>query len=270
MMAEQERFGFGKNWTDYIQKNLSDERVEISRKHMLDFLGISDLSGKTFLDIGCGSGLHSFAALKSNAARVVGFDYDVNSVGASRYVHRHAGSPANWQISQGSVLEETFVRSLGQYDIVYSWGVLHHTGDVWTAIRNASIPVAPGGLFYIALYSADVQKEPYTPEFWLDVKQRYLRSSWFGKRRWEWWYISTFMLGKDIRKLPEFFKRRADYRKNRGMDIMTDIRDWLGGWPMEFCWDEDVKKFGADKLGLSLVNIATGHANTEFLFRRAA
>lgn len=267
-MAEEERFGFGKNWTDYIKKNLSNERVEISRKHMLDFLGLPDLSGRSFLDIGCGSGLHSYAAAKSGAATIVGFDYDVNSVGASTYTWRHAGSPIHWKIAQGSVLDEMFMRALGAFDIVYSWGVLHHTGSVWSAVRNAAIAIAPGGLFYIALYSADVHKAPFTPEFWLDVKKRYLGSSWFGKRRLECWYIWSFMLGKSLRRLPEFFKQRAEYRKNRGMDIMTDIRDWLGGWPMEFCFDDDVKKFCSNELGLELIKISTGQANTEFLFRR--
>lgn len=266
-MAAEERFPFGKNWSDYIKTYLSDERVEVSKRHMLDFLGLSDLAGKTFLDIGCGSGLHSLAAFRSGAKEIFAFDYDAESVEATRYCHAHAGSPAHWRITRGSVLDEAFMATVPQADIVYSWGVLHHTGDVWRAIRNAAGRVPAGGLFYIALYSADVQKPPYTADFWLDVKRRYLKSSWLGRRAWEGWYIYRFMLGGALKRLPQFFRRRAEHRRNRGMDIMTDIRDWLGGWPMEFVYDADAIKF-CEELGMTLQRIKTGEANTEFLFRR--
>jgi len=270
-MLREERFGFGKNWKNFVEKNFSDERVKVSQDRLLEFLHLPDLRGLSVLDIGCGSGLHSYAALRAGAKSVHGFDYDERSVEASRFVHAQAGAPANWTIQQGSVLDEIFMRSLGTFDVVYSWGVLHHTGDVWKAIRNASLAVKEGGYFYIALYSSDVQKPPYTAEFWLDVKRDYLKSSWVGKRRWEWWYIYNLMIERDLKKLPEFFERRAKYKENRGMELMTDIRDWLGGWPMEFCRDNDVKQFCEAELGFKLVNIDAGkHANTEFLFRRPA
>lgn len=269
-MGREERFGFGRNWKNFVEKNLSDEHVQLSKDWLLEFLGLPDLRGRSMLDVGCGSGLHAYAAIKAGVERVVAFDYDPKSVEASRLSHAHAGNPPNWEIRHGSVLDESFMRSLGTFDIVYSWGVLHHTGDVWRAIRNAAVPVRQGGLFYIALYSSDVQKPPYTAEFWLDVKQQYLKSSWFGRRRWEWWYVYNLMLGRDLRRLPEFFQRRATHRRDRGMDLMTDIRDWLGGWPMEFCKDDDVKRFCQEELALDLVNINAGRdANTEFLFRRS-
>jgi 2-polyprenyl-6-hydroxyphenyl methylase/3-demethylubiquinone-9 3-methyltransferase len=267
MKRDEQRFGFGRNWKDYIEKRLSDERVETSRKHMLEFLGVDDLRDRTFLDIGCGSGLHSLAALRSGAREIFAFDYDADSVAASTFCHRYAGSPQNWRIVQGSVLDETFMTGVPQADIVYSWGVLHHTGDVWRAIRNAAGRVPVGGLFYIALYSADVQRPPYTAEFWLDTKQEYLRSGWLGQRRLEWWYIWNFYLGKDMRQLPAFVRRVIDYRKNRGMDIMADLRDWLGGWPMEFVYDQEAVRF-CETMGLKLEKMKTGEANTEFLFRR--
>jgi SAM-dependent methyltransferase len=220
------------------------------------------------LDVGCGSGLHSLAAWQSGAANVLGFDYDEKSVQATKMLHDYVGKPGNWQVRQGSVLDEAFMRSLPKCDLVYSWGVLHHTGDVWSAIRLASIPLKEGGFFYIALYSADVQKPPTTPEFWLKVKQDYLHGSWLRKRLMEIWYIWRFSLERRLRKIPQFLRQWREYKKNRGMDLMTDIRDWLGGWPMEFCYDEDVKRFVRDKLGMEFVKIAAGEANTEFLFRR--
>lgn len=262
----EKRFEFGKNWHDFIQKNFGQDKVEISKKHILDFMGRDDLNGLTFLDIGCGSGLHSSAALQAGAKSVHGFDYDPNSVAATRYVQQQAGEAANWTVEQGSVLDDAYMGSLPQYDVVYSWGVLHHTGDVWHAIRNAAGRVKPGGLFYIALYSADVQIDP-TPEFWLKVKQKYVSSGWLTRRLYDLWYVLRFDLQYDPRRVPSFLRKLREYKKNRGMSVFTDIRDWLGGWPMEFVYDADAIKF-CEGLGFRLEKIATGEANTEFLFVR--
>jgi 2-polyprenyl-6-hydroxyphenyl methylase/3-demethylubiquinone-9 3-methyltransferase len=267
MTAAEKRFEFGKNWKKYIERSFSQEKVEVSKRHILAFLRRKDLQGLTFLDIGCGSGLHSLAALQLGAAEVISFDYDKKSVEATTILYQYAGDPKNWKIMQGSVLDPQFMASLPMVDIVYSWGVLHHTGDVWQAVRNAAMPVKRDGLFYIALYSADVQKDP-TPEFWLDVKQRYLAASILEKRKMEWWYVWRFQMGYKISALRKVLHDIIEYKKNRGMSYFTDIRDWLGGWPMEFCYDDDVKQFVTNELGMELVNIKTGEANTEFLFKK--
>ncbi len=257
-------FEFGANWRDYA-RTVDKTRIDLAIEGMRKLLP-EGIAGKTFLDIGCGSGLHALAALSLGAASVVAIDIDENSVSTTRELLKKYAPDKNWKAEIVSVFDAS-PATLGSFDVVYSWGVLHHTGDVWRAIRNAAGRVPPNGLFYIALYAADVQKPPYTAQFWLDIKQRYLKASWLGKRRLEWWYIWTFYLGKEIKRLPEFIKRVRDYRKNRGMDIMADLRDWLGGWPMEFVWDADATKF-CEQLGLKLEKIKAGEANTEFLFRR--
>jgi 2-polyprenyl-3-methyl-5-hydroxy-6-metoxy-1,4-benzoquinol methylase len=264
--VEEQRFEFGKNWHDFIQKNFDKEKVQISKRHILEFMGRPNLNGLSILDIGCGSGLHSIAMLDAGADRVDGFDYDANSINASKFVQAQVGNPPNWAAEQGSVLDDAYVDKLPLYDMVYSWGVLHHTGEVWHAIKNAASRVKRGGLFYIALYSADVQKNP-TPEFWLDVKRKYIASGWFRRRMMDCWYVWRFYMNKNPLKLPEFLQRMREYKKNRGMNIFTDIRDWLGGWPMEFVYDKEAIDF-VEKLGFRLDKIATGEANTEFLFLR--
>ena len=261
------RFGFGRNWEDFIRRNFSEERVEISRKHLLGFLELPDLRGHSFLDIGCGSGIHSLAAFRSGADTIFGFDYDRNSVNASRLCHEFAGGPESWSITQGSVLDEAFIESqVPKASLVYSWGVLHHTGDVWRAIRNAAGRVAPGGLFYIALYSYDADWQP-SAEFWLDVKKQYNRAGWFGKQKMLAWYIWRFMIAGDYKNVRKTWQRFKEHKNNRGMSLLVDIRDWLGGGPMEYVKDAEVARV-CGELGLVPVRTKTGEACHEYLFRR--
>lgn len=224
------------------------------------------------IDIGCGSGIHSLAAIRANVAELYSFDYDPDSVAATRQLHAAAGKPAHWKIERGSVLDAAYMRSLGTYDLVYSWGVLHHTGDQWTAFRHAAGAVAPGGLFYVALYTSDIYP-PGEPEFWLDVKRRYNRSGWFGRRKIEAWYIKRDLTGvwhsssRITERVPSMIRRLFGEGQTRGMVYFINVRDWVGGWPMEFSSAQEVKDFAAS-LGLELVKIKTGEANNEYLFRR--
>jgi SAM-dependent methyltransferase len=261
-----ERYDFGKNWASFIGASFSAERRNISKQRLLDFLKRRDLQNLSFLDIGSGSGLHSMAACDAGAARIHSFDYDEVSVRTTARLKAIAGSPANWTIERGDVLDVDYLQSLGLWDIVYSWGVLHHTGSMWNAIDNAAGRVAPNGLFLIALYSSNVAM-PST-EFWLDVKRRYNLAAAAGKRRMELWYLWRFGLDRNPLRLPLLIKQIYEKKKQRGMSYMTDLRDWLGGWPMEYADDQEVIDVMKKKHGFALVNISTGEACTEFLFVR--
>jgi 2-polyprenyl-6-hydroxyphenyl methylase/3-demethylubiquinone-9 3-methyltransferase len=256
------RFEFGRNWSGFVRRDFDAERLAIAKKHLLDFVGRETLEDYDFLDIGCGSGIHSAAAVSAGARKVRSFDYDPNSVAASTMVWEKTGKLAHWVISRGDILDDKFVAALGQWNFVYSWGVLHHTGDVWRAIENAAKAVARDGLFYIALYAADVQSDT---EFWLRIKKEYNQASSWKRRRMVWWYVWVFMMGRDWRKWREVVSRFIKHRATRGMSMFVDIRDWLGGWPMEFTYDADVIKYLEDR-GFAKINIKTGEACTEFLF----
>ncbi|MHC4775005.1 MAG: class I SAM-dependent methyltransferase, partial [Planctomycetota bacterium] len=145
-------FAFGKNWQRFLDL-FSEERVQTAAESIRDFTGLPDLKGKSFVDIGCGSGLFSYAAHRLGADRLVSFDVDEFSVRCCRHLHERAGAPASWIVRSGSILDEQLVAELGTFDVVYSWGVLHHTGRMWDALRHAGGMVNRSGYFYITIYN---------------------------------------------------------------------------------------------------------------------
>jgi SAM-dependent methyltransferase len=266
-MSENElRFGFGKNWENYLKEHFSEERVQISKEHLLNFLKLNDLTGRYFLDIGCGSGLHSLAAFRAGAAKVVSFDYDPHSVLATQMLKKYAGNPENWEVKQGSILDEQFLSALEPADVVYSWGVLHHTGSMWQAVQNTKDLMKSDALLYIALYDDGLYFD-LPKSYWSEVKKRYNQANWIGKKRKEFWYIWQFYLQKKLSKLPDLVKQAREYKKSRGMDLYRDAVDWLGGWPFEYASVEEVKSFVSEHIGLELINLTTGQACAEYLFK---
>jgi 2-polyprenyl-3-methyl-5-hydroxy-6-metoxy-1,4-benzoquinol methylase len=310
MQDSEQRFAFGKNWEQFVQEDFSPERVDKARARLLKSLRLEDLNSRTFLDIGCGSGIHSLAALQAGAAKVISFDYDADSVQTTQTLRNIAGNPDHWTVRQGSVLDEGFMRSLETADIVYSWGVLHHTGKMWDAIKNACIPLKRDGVLFIALYSyttymnGTLRGQP-SPEQWLAIKQRYNRASATGKRVMETQHLlrdtfaplridmSTKLPGQTKKSLFRRVKRTVvmklndilpaaksmvegvaqkihtlrHYERDRGMSYWTDVRDWLGGWPMEFVKEDEFIVFCRDQLGLEPLMVVTGEGNSEFALR---
>jgi 16S rRNA G966 N2-methylase RsmD len=273
------RFEFGKNWSDFIQNSMSPERVEAAKKRLLAALRLPDLKGKTFLDIGCGSGLHSLAAVRAGAAQVVSFDFDDNSVTTTKYIKQTYADDSKWVIMKGSVLDAEFMKRLEPADVVYAWGVLHHTGNMWQAITNARIPLITNGVMFVALYSYTAYQNSAhsgmpTPEQWLKIKQLYNCCPVLLKRMMEWLYVFMVFLKPPIlrswsiiKRYRDFVQLKQNYVQQRGMEIWTDIRDWLGGWPMEFVKELELDRFAREELDLEMVEMITGEGNTEFLFK---
>ncbi len=264
MATEEVTFSFGKNWEDFIQKNYSDERVAIAQNHLLGFLERQDLQGVSFLDIGCGSGIHSYAAFRAGAAKITSIDVDPYSVKTTQKIREMAGNPPSWQVLHGSVLDAEFMSSIEPVDLVYSWGVLHHTGDLWNAVNNAATRIKSSGLFYIALYEKTAESD-----YWIGIKKKYNAASDLNKRMMELAHVYRhFIAGRRPAQLKESLDYIRTYKINRGMSFMTDIRDWLGGWPYEPSTPEEVTDFCVNKLGLLKQKIQTGEANIEYLFQK--
>jgi SAM-dependent methyltransferase len=256
-------FSFGKNWAEFVERHLTEERIANSRAHLLGFLECADLKGKSFLDIGSGSGLSSLAAFDAGADRIVSFDIDPASVATTQLLRARRGNPERWTVLHGSVLDLAFVGAIEPADIVYSWGVLHHTGQMWVALSNAISRMRADGLLYVALYTT-LHSSPY----WLDVKRRYNAAGALRKRAMEWRHIFSDLVWPTVRGAKNGWKIVREYPQIRGMSYYTDVKDWLGGYPYEFAKVEEVYKFCRDRCGLELLNLATGEANNEFLFGR--
>ena len=255
-------FSFGCNWENFAQKSLTPERLEIAKQHILDFLDVAHLNGKYFLDIGCGSGLSSLAALEAGAERVVSFDSDPVSVKTTRALQETVGHTDRWTVAEGSILDKTFLARLDPADIVYSWGVLHHTGSMWQAIRNAASLLRKQGLFYVALYLTTPKSS-----YWLETKKRYNRSGNLRRRTMEYRYVLRHVMLPRLIRGQSPIKEIREYKKRRGMDFMTDIRDWLGGYPYEHASIQEVVQFCRKELSLSLTNIAPTSGLSEYLFQ---
>lgn len=229
------------------------------------FLEITSLDGLTFLDIGCGSGLFSLAAHRLGAKKIVSFDLDPDSVSCCEYLKEKEDNPALWSICRGSILDDAFISALDRADIVYSWGVLHHTNSMWKAIENSIRLVRPGGVFFIAIYNE--VHGLFGSKTWLLLKRLYNRVSRPLKTLMEYSFI-TMIIAKMILTLRNPYQEISQYKKRRGMSFMTDIRDSLGGYPYEFASAEEVVVF-CRKFGLALERITptTGLGCNEFLFR---
>jgi SAM-dependent methyltransferase len=262
-------FAFGKNWLRYIDAYLDPERVAIATQSLTDLVE-EDLAGKTFVDIGAGSGLFSLCARQAGAARVVSVDVDPDSVAACRELRRRAGDPSTWDVLEGSVLDADFVGALTQADVVYSWGVLHHTGDMYAAIRQAARVVKPGGLFVIAIYNHATGRF-LDSERWARIKRRYNHSSRTTQRLMEAVFLCYWTATQlKARKNPVRVAR--EYKSRRGMAMMTDLVDWIGGHPYEYATPDEIVGFCRAQCSMDVVKVlatpATGTGNNQFVFRR--
>lgn len=244
----ENHFAFGRNWAEYAEK-IAEAEIAEAKAGLVRLLGGETLDEKRFLDIGSGSGLHSLAAIRLGAREVAAVDIDPDSVATSQAVLSRFAPRARWRAEEKSVFDLS-PADRGSFDIVYSWGVLHHTSDMQHGLRCAAAMVAPNGLFIFALY-----RRIWMDWFWRREKRWYAKASPKAQAIARMLYVTLFRLA-----LPATGRRFADYvasyRGMRGMDYYHDVHDWMGGWPYESASAQEIACF-MDELGFEPVRVLT-------------
>ena len=266
-IAAGERFAFGKNWAQFLRV-LNDERISAAESSLSEMLGRS-VHGLRLLDIGSGSGLFSLAAMRLGAQQVYSLDYDPNCVTCTLALKdRYFPADPRWTVERASVLDASHLASLGKWDVVYSWGVLHHTGSMWEALENAASTVAPGGSMFIAIYN----DQGIASKGWSAVKRIYNRHS-VGKAVACAVFIPYFAVRGAVADLLRKRNPISRYRTPagvRGMSVIRDWFDWLGGYPFEVAKPGELVEFGRRR-GFELVRMNTCGRRmgcNEFVFTR--
>lgn len=269
-VAHGERFEFGGNWASFLSV-LDEERIRVAESALQRMLQTDRLDGLRFLDIGSGSGLSSLAARRLGAT-VHSFDYDPQSVACTEELRRrYFPSDRDWTVERGSALDPGYLRGLGLFDVVYSWGVLHHTGRMWEALENAMIPVAPGGKLFIAIYN-DTGTQTRR---WHRIKRTYNALPAPARKP----FAIAVTLPKELKSFVaaaakgrpgDYIRSWTGYSRRRGMSKWHDILDWVGGYPYEFATPDAIFDFYSAR-GFTLSKLKCGVVGVgcnEFVFTR--
>jgi SAM-dependent methyltransferase len=252
-------FKFGENWASF-SRNMDESRIEEAMQSLRKLFSENALAGKSFLDVGCGSGLFSIAAARLGAHPVLGLDADPVSVATSqRNAAQWLKDPSLISFRQLSILDADQMNKLDTFDIVYSWGVLHHTGDMKAALENAGQRVAPSGILMIAIYD-----KHWSSLLWKSIKWLYNRVGRLGQTVLIWVFTPVIFIAKWMVTLKNPLKMQ------RGMEFMHNIVDWVGGYPYEYASIAEMitalEKIGFEMLGVLPSKVPTGC--NEFVCRK--
>ena len=271
-----QRFSFGSNWNEFIDNSITNKSFDRKLKYCINHLSNTfskSIDKKIFIDIGCGSGLFSLAAIKLNASKVLSFDFDLNSVNTTnkllslKGVDKEKANSLQHDIRNEIILSNYLnaEQSKKIQKFIYCAGVVHHTGNVYLSMDNVSkLANNKNDEIFISIYN----KIPVLTFLWWLEKKIYINVGiWRRLALFIWLFAwSSYW----ILKLQNPIKNIQRYGDNdRGMSFLTDAKDWLGGYPYEPLYKEDVIAF-FKKRNFELINFNRGGnwGLNDYLFKK--
>ena len=242
------RFQFGDNWRRFVDV-VNEDRIVQAEMSLSEMLGVGTLRGSSFLDVGSGSGLFSLAASRLGASRVHSFDFDPTSVASTLELkHRYGGRGGQWLVEEGDALDQEYFAGLGQFDVVYAWGVLHHTGDMWLGLENVARAVQEGGRLFLAIYNDQGRRS----RWWASIKRLFN----VLPQRFRVPFAIAISFPRELLSalghfrpgmLGNYVEEWTSYERNRGMSRWHDTLDWVGGYPFEVARPDKIFNFFAER-----------------------
>jgi 2-polyprenyl-3-methyl-5-hydroxy-6-metoxy-1,4-benzoquinol methylase len=140
--------------TEEYFNEVSAKRYRVE-PHILDFAGFHLWRGRRVLEIGCGIGSDA-EQFARHGADYVGIDISDESINLCR--RRFRVQDVHGEFHRGSVTDLEFLKHLGKFDLVYSYGVLHHFPSMDQHLANIAKVLEPGGELRFMVYARNSWK----------------------------------------------------------------------------------------------------------------
>ena len=134
-----------------------------------EMMGLDRLRGKRVLEIGCGMGMHS-EMLKRAGSDLTSIDLSATSIQATTQRFRLKNLDGDIRKMDAEALEFDDA----EFDVIWSWGVIHHSESTSRALAEIARVLKPGGEAGIMVYSLDGMAAYVT------LLRRYLMGFWRG------------------------------------------------------------------------------------------
>jgi len=125
------------------------KRKYLVEPHILDFADFEKYNNKLVLEVGCGIGTAAQSFIE-NGAVYTGIDLSDSSIEIAN--KRLNVFNLNGNIFQANIEELSNINNT-KFDLIYSFGVLHHTPDIKIAIKNIHHMLKDGGEFKMMVYA---------------------------------------------------------------------------------------------------------------------
>lgn len=118
--------------------------------NILELAQFDQAKGLQVLEIGVGAGI-DFCNWVRNGAIATGIDLTEHGLQLTKeHLDLEGFSPSTYKLMTADAENLPFAE--GSFDVVYSYGVLHHSPDTATAFKNAFRVLKPGGKFKAMIY----------------------------------------------------------------------------------------------------------------------